>query len=109
MHEGTRQDVFRTVDDWLNDVDAPNVLCISGSPGAGKSAVASSLVSSLTRRRRLGSSFFFKRGDTNLDNPNVLWRTVAFDPSRYCSGMKDSLVEFSKKSHIRDADIKLHF
>jgi hypothetical protein len=26
-----------------------------------------------------GSSFFFKRGETNLDNPNVLWLSIAFD------------------------------
>ena len=57
--EGTRQDVFRTINDWLNDFGAPNILCISGSPGAGKSAVASSLVLELTMQRRKGSRFFW--------------------------------------------------
>ena len=55
--EGTRQDVFGTVNDWLDDFVAPNILWISGSPGAGKSALASSLVLNLTKKRRKGSRF----------------------------------------------------
>ena len=57
--EGTRQDVFGTINDWLNDFGAPNILWISGSPGAGKSAIASSLVLELTQKRRKGSRFFW--------------------------------------------------
>jgi DNA replication protein DnaC len=57
--EGTRRDVFRKIDHWLDDTSAPNILWISGSPGAGKSALASSLVSDLTKRRRMGARFFW--------------------------------------------------
>lgn len=35
--EGTRLCLFEEIDIWLNDFGAPNVLWISGSPGAGKS------------------------------------------------------------------------
>jgi len=48
--EGTRKGVFEKIDGWLNDFGAPNILWISGSPGSGKSAVASSLVSELIKR-----------------------------------------------------------
>ena len=54
--EGTRMDIFKKVDDWLGCTDAPNILWISGSPGAGKSAIASSLISKLAKQRRLGAS-----------------------------------------------------
>ena len=75
--EGTRKGVFEEIDVWLNDFDAPNVLWISGSPGAGKSAVASSLVTELTKRRRLASHFFCKRDHASLGDPAVLWRIDA--------------------------------
>jgi hypothetical protein len=32
--EGTRQDVFKTVDRWLGDVNEPNILWIQGSLGS---------------------------------------------------------------------------
>ena len=57
--EGTRRDVFQTINDWLDDFGASNILWIRGSPGAGKSAVASSLVMDLTKQGRKGSRFFW--------------------------------------------------
>jgi hypothetical protein len=107
--EGTREDVFRSVNAWLMDFGAPNILCITGSPGAGKSAIASSLVSQLSVERRLAAHYFFKRGDANLGHPANLWRTVAFDCGRYNPYVRRSLIEFLSKSNIREGDIKLHF
>jgi NACHT domain len=82
---------------------------ISGDPGVGKSAIASTLVSNLAKRGRLGSSFFFKRGDANLGNPVALWRTLAFDLARFHPCIKSSVVEFLSQPHFRDADIEQHF
>jgi hypothetical protein len=80
--EGTRQDIFETVDQWLGDFNEPNILWIQGSPGSGKSTMASSLVSRFTDRRKLRSSFAFKRGDVTLSDPTAVWRTVAHDLAR---------------------------
>jgi len=82
---------------------------ISGSPGAGKSAVASTLVSRLTRQGRLFSFFFFKRGDAILGDPTALWRTIASDLSRLNTDVKQCVLEFLNKAEIRDGDIRLHF
>src|SRR6202795_4509290 len=106
---GTREDIFKTINSWLNDFRAPNILLISGSPGAGKSAIASTLVSELAEERRLASSFFCKRGDASLGNPSSLWRTVAFDFARFNADVKGSLIEFLDGTRMRDADIQLHF
>ena len=38
--EGTRKKIFKSIDQWLDDTHAPNVLWISGNPGAGKSGPA---------------------------------------------------------------------
>jgi ATPase family associated with various cellular activities (AAA) len=84
-------------------------MLISGSPGAGKSAIASSLVSNLTKRRRLGSSFFFKRGDAILSDPTALWRTVAFDFAQFHPNLKGGVIEFLSRPNFRQSDIMLHF
>jgi hypothetical protein len=107
--EETRKDILQRIHDWLGNFAAPNVLYISGSPGAGKSAIASTLVSNLTKRRRRNSHFFFKRGHASLGDPTTLWRTVAFDLARFYPDVKNSLLEFSKQAHPRDTDIILHF
>jgi hypothetical protein len=79
--DGTRESIVEELDKWLNCADAsePNILWLSGGPGAGKSAIASSIVSKLSERCRLGSHFFFRRGDVALSDPAVLWRTMAYD------------------------------
>lgn len=109
--EGTRQSIFDAIDQWLVDTDAPNVFSLIGCPGSGKSTIASSLVSKLTERRRLGSSFAFKRGDVTLSDPTTVWRTVAYDLARYDTTFAEHLVDVLKKGSVDlgRPDIALHF
>ena len=103
--------IFAEIDAWLDDVDVPNVLLIAGSPGAGKSAIASSLVSRLIKRRRLGSRFFFKRGDVTLSDPAVLWRSMAYDLAQHDPTYAENLVEAVKGRSVLHGmpDVALHF
>jgi Cdc6-like AAA superfamily ATPase len=109
--KGTRKDVLSTVDDWVNDftIDTPNILLLSGSPGAGKSTIAASVVSDLDRRKRLGSSFAFKHSEASLSDPTAVWRTVASDLARFHPGVKDNLVEILGRVEPGRADIDLQF
>lgn len=88
--EGTREDIFKEIDIWLNDFDAPNILWLSGSPGTGKSTIAFTLAADLRAQGCLGSSIFFQRDSTSLSDPTTLWRTVAMDLSRFNSAIGDS-------------------
>jgi hypothetical protein len=99
--KGTRQDIFSKIDKWLNDFDAPNILWIKGHPGAGKSAIASSLVDRLVQLRRLGSSFFFQRDNAATITPNALWRMVSFDLSRQYPSVKRNVVDKLRADEIR--------
>lgn len=80
--EGTRQDVIATILHWTTDFGAANIFWIKGHPGIGKSAISVSIVESLRKAKRLGSSFFFQRERANVLTPNALWCTVAYDLSR---------------------------
>ena len=76
--EGTRGEILEEIFEWLDDMYAEeNILWVNGSPGAGKSAIASSLMTSLAAQRRLGGSFCFRRANAALSNPSSMWKTIA--------------------------------
>lgn len=108
---GTREWIFKKIHSWLEDDQAPNILLLRGSPGAGKSTIASTIVSSLLDLNLLGSYFFCKRGDIVLGDPAVIWRTVASDLAQYDSAIADRLVENlqGRKVDPGRADIGAHF
>jgi len=109
--KGTWEKIFGEIDAWLDDVDTPNVLWIVGSPGSGKSTIASSLVSQLTKRGRMGSYFAFKRGNITLSDPAAVWRTIAHDLARYDEPFASILVAVLKSGTVDPGrpDIASHF
>lgn len=54
------------------------VLWLHGPAGSGKSAVAQSFCQMLQEERRLGGSFFFKRGHPSRGNAQKLFPTIAY-------------------------------
>ena len=108
---GTRKWLVDSIHCWLNDQLAPNILWLSGSPGSGKSTIASTFVSQLGEMGWLGSSIFFKRGDIALSDPAALWRTVAFDLAQKDSFFAERLIETLKERRVDPtrADIARHF
>src|ERR1700722_13841516 len=108
--QGTREWLIDSIHRWLDNQLAPNnILWLSGSPGSGKSTIASTLVSQLGEL--VGSSFFFKRGDIALSDPAALWRTVAFDLARKDSFFAERLIENLNEGRVDPAraDIAKHF
>lgn len=94
--DGTRQDILMTIDDWIGDLHAPNILWLKGHPGVGKSAIAASIVKQLQLSHRLGSSFFFQRDKATLMTPAALWQSVAFDLAhKYPSARKTILAKLN--------------
>jgi hypothetical protein len=102
---GTREDIFSRIDEWMNDIDAPNILWLRGHPGAGKSAIASSLVERLLESKRLGASFFFQRDNATITTSNALWRMVAFELSRQYPSVRKCLVAKLREDEIRPTTV----
>lgn len=108
--QGTRKAVLKEISIWLDDTNATNnILWISSSPGAGKSALAKSLVEKLEDEGRLASCFFFKRGHDDLSNPTVVWRTIAFDLTKFHPGLKARILETLKSTSWNDFSIRNDF
>ncbi|KAJ6572212.1 hypothetical protein B0H19DRAFT_1023866 [Mycena capillaripes] len=76
---GTRLDILKSIHDWANDLDGPNVFWLHGYPGTGKSAIAMTITAQLLESGRLASSFFFKREEFLSQTPKDLWCSVAYD------------------------------
>ena len=108
---GTRQWMIDRVADWLVDPHAPNILLLTGSPGAGKSTVASTLVSNVQEAGRLGSGFFCKRDDVVLGDPATCWRTIASNLARCDPIIAKRMAENIRGRRVDPgrADIELHF
>ncbi|KLO19716.1 WD40 repeat-like protein [Schizopora paradoxa] len=97
--DGTRKTILRNVDKWLESDDAPNVFWISGAPGAGKTALASTIVQTISRTNPDNCetyhhvSFFIKRRDANLRDPRSIWRSIAFELTEIYRGVKVDILE----------------
>jgi NACHT domain len=98
--ENTRQNFLKEVENWSNDMEAPNILWIEGHPGVGKSAIATSLVEQLRTSGRLGSYFFFQRQKATEMTPNALWRTIAYDLAQTYPSVRSCLVATLKAKEI---------
>ncbi|KIJ27454.1 hypothetical protein M422DRAFT_271364 [Sphaerobolus stellatus SS14] len=70
--EGTREIFLSRIFTWVNDPTVTNILWLSASPGAGKTAVASTVV-----RKTGASRYFFRHTDSVSQNLLWFWRTVA--------------------------------
>ncbi|CAG7853486.1 SubName: Full=Uncharacterized protein {ECO:0000313/EMBL:CCA77067.1}; Flags: Fragment [Serendipita indica DSM 11827] len=81
---GTRAEILAECEAWFKNPDSPNVLWIKAAPGAGKSTIASTLVTTLgIKKTRLGSSFFFRRQETATTTASALWQGIAYDLARH--------------------------
>jgi hypothetical protein len=109
--QGTRTDVITTINRWIDDTNLPNIFWLKGSPGAGKSAIAATMVAQLRSTHRLGSHFFFRTGHDSLSNPSQLWRTFAADLAKFDPHLRTEILEVLKEQRVDPSapDIKAHF
>ncbi|EDR00240.1 uncharacterized protein LACBIDRAFT_334343 [Laccaria bicolor S238N-H82] len=93
---------------WVNDLSMPNILWLSGSPGSGKTTIASTVVASF---EHLSGQFFFHRDQTEFQNPDNLWRCLALDLAQGNTALKISIAQAleAQKAKVRGLDIPMQF
>ncbi|KAA1477636.1 WD40 repeat-like protein [Dentipellis sp. KUC8613] len=76
----TRKSVLAAIYDWLDDDSEPNIFLLTGCPGTGKTAIASTLLTVVEHQQRMAACFLFKRYDYD---PVQFWRTIAFNMASF--------------------------
>ncbi|KAJ8090414.1 hypothetical protein PM082_019012 [Marasmius tenuissimus] len=74
--EGTRRGALGNIGRWRLSGDSSPICWLSGTAGAGKSAIAMTVAESCEREGLLASFFFF-RSDPRRNNPDALVPTIA--------------------------------
>ncbi|THH13687.1 hypothetical protein EW146_g6562 [Bondarzewia mesenterica] len=88
--EGTRKSVLDQILEWADNYEAetPNILWLTGAPGSGKTAVASTLISELLSQHRCGGSFYFRRSSVF---PYHVWRTISYGLASFHPALKSHI------------------
>ncbi|EDR00238.1 uncharacterized protein LACBIDRAFT_314611 [Laccaria bicolor S238N-H82] len=105
---GTCLDVLRDIQVWLCDLNMPNILWLSGSPGSGKTTIASTVVADF---ESFSGQFFFHRDQAEFCDPDNLWRHVALDLALGNNALGKSIAKAleTQKANIRGLDISMQF
>ncbi|KIJ97428.1 hypothetical protein K443DRAFT_105698 [Laccaria amethystina LaAM-08-1] len=105
---GTREDVLTCIKTWLDDLNKPNIFWLSGSPGSGKTTIASTVVADFDC---FSGQFFFCRDEAELWDPDNLWRRIALDLSLGSNDLRKSIAQGleTQKANIRGLDISMQF
>lgn len=95
----TRLDYFKVIVDWVFNAaeDKSNVFWLHGLAGSGKSAIATTVANYFLDHKRLGAFISFDRRGTEEDNdPYRVFRTLAYQLSRFDKRIHDHIVKASE-------------
>lgn len=73
---GTRIELLREVEEWTISPNGKCIFWINGMAGTGKSTISRTVARRLKKKKLLGASFFFKRGEGDRGNAKRLFPTL---------------------------------
>lgn len=76
-HPGTRVDLLRQIEDWVDEPCGKCIYWLQGMAGTGKSTISRTVAYNLARRAALGASFFFKRGEGDRGKAARFFTSIA--------------------------------
>ena len=95
--EGTREWVFKQVDDWFNNVSSENrAFIITGEAGMGKSVIAAKICERINQYF-VGCHFFSYKND-RYRNPKIFLQSMAFQICNVLPEYKDGLIDQLSRS-----------
>ena len=94
FQEGTREWIFKSIEDWLDDRASPHrVMVISGNPGMGKTVISAVVSQRMQKAGRLSGSHFCQHDDSRYRDPRLMLQSLACHLCQAMPSYKDTLVE----------------
>ena len=94
FQEGTREWIFKKVDEWLDNRCSPNrVMVISGNAGMGKSVISAVVCKRMQHAGRLSGSHFCQHSSVRYSSPQLMLQSLACHLTHTLSDYKKALAE----------------
>ncbi|XP_068681720.1 uncharacterized protein [Montipora foliosa] len=94
FQDGTREWIFKRVDDWLDERTSQNrAMVISGNAGMGKSVISAVTCKRMEEAGRLSGSHFCQHKNVRYRSPQLMLQSLASHLSHTLPEYKKSLVE----------------
>lgn len=111
-YPGTREEVIRRLEKWMDDnnPDRKRIMWLSGPAGAGKSAIFQTVAERCRDRGQDAANFFFFRGDATRNRARPLVATLVYQLRRLYPSLTAPLTRWLKQDPlIFDASIEDQF
>jgi hypothetical protein len=89
---GTRETLLNEIYEWAIS-PGKCIYWLQGMAGTGKSTISRTIAQRFHDNRQLGASFFFKRGEAQRGNAQLLFSTIATDLFRAIPEIRPSIVD----------------
>ena len=94
FQEGTREWIFKSIEDWLDDQSSPHrVMVISGNPGMGKTVISAVVSQRMQNAGRLSGSHFCQHNNSRYRDPCLMLQSLACHLCQAMPNYKNALVE----------------
>lgn len=106
----TRIDIISEVFEWACTPVKHNIFWLHGFPGAGKSAIATSISNHFRSLRRLGAFVFFTRGVAARSDPTLVIRTIAYQLGEFDPRIRSAISSAIEETpSIKQAPLRFQF
>lgn len=106
--EGTRKEILRDITTWVSKAGSDKLFWLYGAAGSGKSSISASIADRLGAK--LGASFFCKRDNPSLRNPENVLPTLAYMLAVTVKPFAEELAKLLKQDPtLRKQSLQLQF
>jgi nucleoside-triphosphatase THEP1 len=106
----TRKNILKDIQDWAEDSNSTSVYWMSGMAGTGKTTILFSLCEWLSKKQRLGGSYFCSRISASCRDVNTIVPTLTYQLARYSPAFRSALCKVLEENpEASRLDVKWQF